>query len=193
MSPVAKYWDGTAWQEVGYATAAPRLVTALPASPNDGDEVYYLADATAGIVWHLRYRATSSSAYKWEYVGGPPLSQLISTFETHTSTSYANLATLGPQITIPLAGDYMLALGAYARTSVVGFTAFMSFDGPGFGAGDAWGVRNDTAAASGGAQVHKRWRNPMGGGTFTAKYRVSGASTGGWGDRTFEATPIRVG
>jgi hypothetical protein len=39
-------------------------------APQDGDEVYYAADATNGVIWHLRYRAASSSSYKWEFVGG---------------------------------------------------------------------------------------------------------------------------
>lgn len=44
------------------------LVTSLPANPVDGQEIYFLADSTNGIIWHLRYRVASS---KWEYVGGP--------------------------------------------------------------------------------------------------------------------------
>ena len=48
----------------------PPLVAALPASPTDGQEVRYLADAVNGVIWSLRYRAGSSSPYKWEFVGG---------------------------------------------------------------------------------------------------------------------------
>lgn len=55
---------------------APALVSTLPASPYDGQEVFYLADAAAGVVWHLCYRAASPSAYKWEFVGGASLFQL---------------------------------------------------------------------------------------------------------------------
>jgi len=58
------------------------ILTALPAVTNadDGLEINYLADAANGIVWRLRYRAFQAdgvtpnpSAYKWEYIGGPPL------------------------------------------------------------------------------------------------------------------------
>src|SRR4051812_22380129 len=52
---------------------APARVTSLPVSPVDGQEVYYVADATNGVLWHLRYNAASASAYKWEFVGGSPL------------------------------------------------------------------------------------------------------------------------
>lgn len=83
------------------------LVSALPA-PSDGLEVYYLADATNGIVWHLRYRAASLSAHKWEYVGGPALSAAVDTQETLATgaTAFVDAPTAGPVITVPLAGDY---------------------------------------------------------------------------------------
>ena len=55
------------------------LVTSLPATPTDGQEVYYLADAANGVIWHLRYRAAATGAFKWEFVGGPPLSHEIDT------------------------------------------------------------------------------------------------------------------
>src|SRR4051812_46438194 len=45
------------------------VLTALPASPVDGQEIYFQADAgPPAVVWHLRRRAS-----KWEYVGGPPI------------------------------------------------------------------------------------------------------------------------
>src|SRR4051794_15998509 len=62
---------GTSEAELLAALAAQQvLVSALPSSPSDGQVVNYLADGTNGIVWRLRYRAASGSAYKWEYVGG---------------------------------------------------------------------------------------------------------------------------
>jgi hypothetical protein len=96
--------------------AIPRIgiVTALPGSPVDGQEIYYLADATNGIVWHLRYRAFQAngttpnpSAYKWEFLGGAPLRANVDTDQTFTAAAtYVDAATVGPQITLPLAGDY---------------------------------------------------------------------------------------
>lgn len=93
--------------------ALPDFVTSLPASPQDGQEVYFVADATAGVVWHLRYRAASGSAYKWEVVGGPPLLAEVTTAETPGSNAaYVDLTTVGPQVTVPLAGEYDTAYGA---------------------------------------------------------------------------------
>lgn len=53
-------------------TEGSSIVSTLPASPYDGQIVYYQTTAMAegGVVWTLRYRAASSSAHKWEFVGG---------------------------------------------------------------------------------------------------------------------------
>jgi hypothetical protein len=62
-------------------------VTALPLGIADGQECYYLASDTNGVVWHLKYRSGSASSYKWEYVGGPPLS--VESAGAQTSSSSA--------------------------------------------------------------------------------------------------------
>jgi hypothetical protein len=56
----------------------PALVTVLPGSPFDGQEVFFNADSTNGVIWHLRYRSPASGGgtYGWEYVGGPPLTSV---------------------------------------------------------------------------------------------------------------------
>lgn len=87
-------------------TFAPAVVTSLPTAPVDGQEIYYVADATLGIVWHLKYRAASASAYKWEFVGGSPLVSIVDAPEAVNSAVFANPATVGPDATAPLAGDW---------------------------------------------------------------------------------------
>jgi hypothetical protein len=84
------------------------LVSVLPGSPVDGQQVYFqnTTMATAGVVWHLRYRSASSSAHKWEFVGGSSLQ----TFNESTSHAFtantweAMSATL--ELMAPLPGDY---------------------------------------------------------------------------------------
>lgn len=91
----------------GPAGGSAPLVGALPGSPTDGQECYFLADATAGIVWHLRYRAASASANKWELVGGDPL--VSGPLGSLTTASAALVAlTGGPSVTVPLAGEYLV-------------------------------------------------------------------------------------
>lgn len=97
---------------------APARVTTLPTSPVDGQECYYVADATNGVLWHLRYNAGSASAYKWEFVGGGdrhegPLGDLT------TSSTTAVALTNGPTITLPLAGEYIGELTLQMISQVV--------------------------------------------------------------------------
>jgi len=55
------------------------VVSSLPSSPVNGQDCYYLADATNGVVWHLKYRSASASTFKWEYVGGGSLHAEVAT------------------------------------------------------------------------------------------------------------------
>ena len=86
----------------------PPKVTALPANPVDGQECYYVADATNGVLWHLRFNAASASAYKWEFVGGSDL--FASETATHNPLSSTVLIDKngGPVLSVPLKGDYDL-------------------------------------------------------------------------------------
>ena len=73
--------------------------TSLPASPFNGQEAI-LVDSTTNPTWEwrFRYNANSSSAYKWEFIGGTPYSAENAVgVGGITSTSY--IAT-GDQITI---------------------------------------------------------------------------------------------
>jgi hypothetical protein len=72
--------------------------------------------ATNGIVWTLRYRS-GGGTYKWEFVGGPPMYVQVATARTTLSSSYGAL-TDAVEITLPLAGDYLIEHGCY-----MGYTA----------------------------------------------------------------------
>lgn len=80
-------------------------VTALPPGPVDGQEIFYAADATNGVIWHLRYRSGASG---WEFIGGPPLQIYDVNSVTQASSTFADFSTAGPSLTMPLAGDYMV-------------------------------------------------------------------------------------
>ena len=84
------------------------LVTSLPSNAIDGQEVRYLADNTNGIIWNFRYRAGSSSTYKWEFIGGPPLHNSNGFYPgAINSASYVDVPS-GANVTAPLDGDYMV-------------------------------------------------------------------------------------
>jgi microcystin-dependent protein len=98
-------------QRIGVAMP-PQFVTTLPASPIDGTEVYYQADSTNGVIWHLRYRAASASAYKWEFVGGAPMTAVGAGEAGFTSSSFRTNGQAS--LTLPaVAGDYFITLQAF--------------------------------------------------------------------------------
>jgi len=84
------------------------LVTSLPVSPFDGQEVILTDSLTAPTYqWRLRYSAGITDAYKWVFVGGPPACVDVQAVETTSATAYADLATVGPQFAVPRAGNYL--------------------------------------------------------------------------------------
>jgi hypothetical protein len=111
--------------------------TTLPTSPVNGQDYYYVADSTNGVVWHLKYRSASGSSYKWEYVGGAPLLSEVDTTNTSASLTYVALAAAGPTVTVPLAGDYIVSLGMRSQNTGSPFVSLMSFDVGATGALDA--------------------------------------------------------
>jgi len=192
-----RYWAATAAQWVT-VNPSPALVTSLPASPVDGQEVFYQADATNGIVWHLRYNASSSSAYKWEFVGGPSLFAEVATEETTASTTYVALATAGPTLTLPRAGDYDVELGFRGYSSVNNTGALMGYDIGATGAVDADAISYYAATSLGGGATvagnlaRLRRKTGLSAVALTAKYRATSAITVAFGSRWLRVTPVRV-
>lgn len=170
-------------------------VTALPATPQDGMEIYYAADATNGVIWHLRYNGLSASAYKWEYVGGPPLFAEVETREALNSTTYAALTTAGPALTLPLAGDYDVEIGGRVEGTSATSDVFMSYDIGATGASDndALQIFNGNTSIVGPSCARARRKTGLTAVTLTAKYRSSAASGTAVGQRWLRATPVRVG
>jgi hypothetical protein len=172
---------------------APARVTTLPTSPVDGQECYYVADATNGVLWHLRFNAGSSSAYKWEVVGSSTaLLSEVATAEAVSSATYVNLATVGPTVTLPLAGDYVVEHGTEFDTATSNVFAAQSYAIGATAAVDADFV--ELQASTGGTRVfgsRRQRRNALAATTLQAKYRTSGSVT--FSKRWLSATPVRVG
>jgi hypothetical protein len=166
----------------------PEYVTALPGSPDDGEEVYF--EAAAGVVWHLRYNDGSASTHKWEFVGGPPLTDEILTSETTTSTTFVDLATVGPDITLPLAGDYIIEIGANHRAATSGSGVMTAKLGSAAASDDdsvANSVNNFTSDS------RRMRRNGLAASAvIKAMYRSSGGTTGTWQRRYLAIHPVRV-
>jgi hypothetical protein len=176
------------------ATALDGLVhkvsygTTPPASPNDGDEWILPADSTSGVMWRFRYRAASASASKWEFVGGPPLYRSVDTAEGTASTTAADLPTVGPQFTIPRAGDYLIDTVANMTNTAAAFTivcikvgALVATDQQAMSAAANTYVEASTTAlltAAASDVVKMQYRVTTGTGTFSR--------------RRMQITPVRV-
>lgn len=170
--------------------------TALPSSPSDGQSFYYVADTTNGVVWHLRYRSASASAYKWEYVGGSQLINTVFANEQYVGAAYGNLATSGPTVTVPLAGDYVVTIGFTGNNGQAGQVARMSYDIGATGAVDADSVLYVTSVAAGNyATVTKPQRKNAiaASSALTAKYKTAAGSGVYFQDRFMQVIPVRVG
>lgn len=163
--------------------------------PVDGEQVDY--DAGGGVVWRFRYNAGSASAYKWECIGGSPLSvEDDTTVTVGSGGTYAAIA--GNAITLPLAGDYTLEIGgsfnnagtgvaeAASMTVKLGAAAAAATEGVGFNhpaSGNSW-------AAS---VARTMRRSGLAAGAVVQLYRrgVNNADT--LSGRFLFATPVRVG
>lgn len=180
----------------GGAKIVVPFVTSLPAGPTDGQEVYYIADATNDVVWHLKARPGSSSIYKWIYVGGAPLTNEVNnaaypgTQEVCSSATYVDITTVGPQVTCPLAGDYNFIVGMVGNQAspgdglmsiAIGAAAAVDAESM-FINGTGYGVREKFIA-----------RNvPSAGSAIVCKYRRTSTGNTDYRGRWLIATPVRV-
>jgi hypothetical protein len=175
------------------------LVTTLPSAPIDGQEVRYLADATNGVVWNLKYRAASSSAYKWEFIGGSSLDSYVAAQQSTTSTTYVS-PTTDQFIVVPLAGDYTVEIGGVLIAAAAGGNqAYMSYEFTGLtAAADNWGTAIASPAVNNAgltaALPPRRWNSLPAGVAVRLRHRTSSAGSPAYvQERLLRVAPIRVG
>lgn len=167
--------------------------TSLPASPVDGQEAI-LVDSTTNpsYQWRFRYNASSTSSYKWEFVGGNPAVVSVDTDQSTSSTTYAALTTAGPSFTLPRAGDYQVTISCEAYNTATATTVRMSYDIGATGAvnGDAVIVAIPVAGNSV-ASYRTQNKTGLSAVALTAKYNTAGG-TSNFRNRTLIVTPVRV-
>lgn len=186
---------------IPFNTVQRPLVTELPVSPADGDEVRFLADADSGVVWQLRYRDKAPSAYRWEFIGGSPIYAEVTTEENYGpgagGATFGDLATSGPAVTLPLAGDYDVQHGCRAHVNGNAGFSLMSYAIGSTAASDNDAViANEPAGDNTSPKSMARMRRKTGlsAVTLTSKYRNNNTTnTGAFSSRWISVTPIRVG
>ena len=168
---------------LGYATT-------LPGTPANGQETILVDSTTAPTyAWHLRYNSTLA---KWEFIGGRAAYAEVTTLEPTATTlgSYLALATAGPSIVIPVAGEYRVETGCRMVMNAAGQTgAFMSYDIGGTGAVDADAIRGFDGGTTDNSLMRLRSKTGLTAVTLTAKYKSTGAH-GNYGDRWMSVTPV---
>jgi hypothetical protein len=106
-------------------------VATLPSAASpltvNGQVIHYIADATNGVVWQLRYRAASASTSKWECVGGSPLRTTTDADEATAVAHnvYQSLTTV-LTITVPLPGDYQIVQWTNSYSATVPENPFLT-------------------------------------------------------------------
>src|SRR5262249_30960661 len=157
----------------------------LPTSPAPevGDRCSYVAEE-GSVYWELRY--TGKGELKWAFVGGPPLFAEIETEESTASTTYVDLTTVGPSVTLPLKGDYDIAVGTGAIFNGAN-THLMSYAIGGTGAVDADAAEVNVGTVTDSLFFERR-KKALTAVKLTAKYRVSSASSGAFKKRWIRAT-----
>ena len=85
--------------------------TTLPTVTYDGMEAILVDSVTnPSYQWRFRYNAGSTSAYKWEFIGGVPILRGPSGSTTNPGTAAFDLSG-GPVVTVPRSGVYQLIAG----------------------------------------------------------------------------------
>lgn len=178
-------------KDIADGTIIGPSVTSLPTSAYDGQEEVY---ETSQGRWKFKY--DSGDDY-WYFVGGAPLSAYVATQQTTSSTTYAALATAGPSVTLPLAGDYMVRHGCALTCNVLAADTFHSYDIGATGAVDADSVQTRTAVAASSSPWPSVSRSKLKTGltaiALVSKYRTTdGAATATIKERWLEVLPVRV-
>lgn len=119
-------------------------------------------------------------------------SAVIATSETTTSTTYTDLATVGPAVTltVPPSGKVLVTVSCAVRNSG-GSDAFMSVDVTGTPADDTRAARSSTSGfIVSSVSMLRTGLTPGASLTFTAKYRTGAATTGTFAYRRLIAIPL---
>ena len=105
-SNMKKIEDELVLLDSGVATKqkAVAVGTIPPASPADGDLWALPVDVPTGTTWLFRYNAGSASAYKWQFVGGPPFHWMPGDW---TTTGQGAWQIGGTGFYLPRPGDYL--------------------------------------------------------------------------------------
>ena len=162
-----------------------------PANPADGDIWIATAVDSVGTRWMFQYNAGSASAFKWEFIGGPDVYNVVAAFESTASGTPTNLTTVGPSIVLARSGDYIARYGTVSNITTTSEKALASvFSAAGVRV--AGGEADSGVTAFNSVMAEDRCTGLVAGTTYQLKYWASGGATGTWADRWLSFTPVRI-
>lgn len=177
------------------AAAGTGYGTSFPGSPTSG-QLFVLVDSTTNpsFQWTFRYNAASSSAFKWEFIGGTAAIVETATSEALAATTgaYIDAPTVGPSFTLPNAGDYQIEVSAYLLSTSSGATVSVAYAIAATAAIDADAADVISAGTNrGGVGIKTTRKNSLtAGSAVVAKYKQS-AGTATIAKRVLRIWPIR--
>ena len=123
-----------------------------------------------------------------------PTLDAVATSETTASTSYTDLATAGPEVTVTTGTLVQVTVSAFLQNNTATAVSFMTFEVSGAStitADDARSLAFQSSASGGQGRFSRVFLATVtaGSNTFTAKYRVS-AGTGTVAGRQIEGRPF---
>lgn len=173
--------------------------TSLPGGPVDGEEVILVDSLTVPTyLWHLKY-IDAATTYKWYCIGGTAAVAYVATSETISSSAYGDLATVGPDFTTPVAGDWHITCGcAMVNSGNASKRTGMSYAVGATAASEEWGTNDGgyafTDIPNGSAQERTfRHTGVPASSLIRAKYRGGdGVEQGRFQYRQIRVLPFRV-
>ncbi len=181
-------------RRVAASLGGPPIVTAFPAFPYDGQTVRYWF-AAENLLWTFTYVAAAPSPHRWCFVGGPAIYKMIPNADQQAAGgSWGNLATLGPDTTLPLAGIYNAEYGFKANGVIAGAVMQVGPVTPGTSTpfGIAIVQNSGAGAANGGWNVAGAAQLTIPAqGVSRMLYQSSGANVGFFSGRWQLFTPVR--
>jgi hypothetical protein len=127
-----------------------------PSNPQNGD-VWYATNVDGnGVVWQFRYNATSASAYKWEFIGGP---DLTTGQQAGKQLGVANAWAQVASVALGRAGDYnVYAAGQFNLYPGNG----LRYAGIGHSSGPTWSYQNGWTYTGGVYDTFAGWNRITG-------------------------------
>ena len=178
----------------GAAATKPSVVTSLPGSPTNLDEIYFqtAAMATIGRMWHCKY---TSALGKWVVLSGAPLFIRENTGESGLAAAGTPISfTPAVTIALPIVGRYLIRYGAWLThsgtnqgASVVPVATGLAYDGNNRISHNEPGSNNNSANNIAGVIEASDIS-----GTLELKYQAN-VSGGSAMYKWMEATPILIG